>query len=628
LLAALVRRGRRGGTLVGPLFFYELIRLARRGRSTLLRTCYALALLAGLYLVYTSRFPQHDLLARPFAPGPNVTLSARADLAASFVGVILALQEAAVLVLTPVYLAGAVAEEREQRTLELLFTTHLRDREIILGKLFSRLTHLAVVLLAGVPIMSLLQIWGGVDVRVLLAGVVVTGVTLLSVGAVSILISVVARDVLTAVLASYLIVFAVAGLCAPLPFSSPLAFQMELEEHTGVYVLRRLLLGQGTGPGTKPASLWLQSLGGNTAAYAFVHGSLAVICIGIAIRNLRHAEVDDRPQNRAVMRRVENWDAPVPVRRLPRHQATGLRFPVTDWPLLWKEVYHRAGDLATFSFRQVFFLSLTLGLIYTGLILLGGFLNGKALPPVRGDLSFRTFANASEFMQTRVNPFLRALVITLAALWCLCAALRSASSITREREGRTLGSLLILPMGSSAVLGAKWVGSILRYRQLGYLLAAVLSLGLLSTALHPLAVLLLVLACGVHLVFLAGLGVWLSLVSRTTLWAHFSMVLMLLVVFGGWFVAEAYSHFLFGTGLNQAGWWGSFVAVGLNPGRTWWYFGLSWNGFSEEMAEGFRGTFGAALAGVGVFAALSGALWLAACGRLRREPFHGAGRGK
>ena len=132
--------------------------------------------------------------------GQSVPLAQLAHFAGSFAVVILALQGVAVLLLTPAYLAGAIAEERERRTLELLFTTHLTDREVVLGKLFSRLTHLAGVLLAGLPVLSMLQLWGGVSLSVLLAGFAVTGLTLLSVGGVSMLCSVLCRTSLGAVI--------------------------------------------------------------------------------------------------------------------------------------------------------------------------------------------------------------------------------------------------------------------------------------------------------------------------------------------------------------------------------------------------------------------------------------------
>src|SRR5207245_9325864 len=126
---------------------------------------------------------------------PTTSIPAWADFARGYGVVLLSLQAAAVLLLTPAYLAGAFAEEKERRTLDLLFITELRDRELVLGKLFGRLLHLAIILLVALPIFSLTRLWGGVDDNMLLAGFAVSAMTLLSVGSLSMLCSVLFRTV-------------------------------------------------------------------------------------------------------------------------------------------------------------------------------------------------------------------------------------------------------------------------------------------------------------------------------------------------------------------------------------------------------------------------------------------------
>src|SRR4051794_34895298 len=59
-LLAAARRPSDAG-LLGPLFFYEVVRLARRGRSTSLRCIYALALLGAMCFAYAGQFPQAPL---------------------------------------------------------------------------------------------------------------------------------------------------------------------------------------------------------------------------------------------------------------------------------------------------------------------------------------------------------------------------------------------------------------------------------------------------------------------------------------------------------------------------------------------------------------------------------------
>lgn len=86
---------------VGPLFFYELVRLARRGRSTLLRCTYGGVLFAGLYLIYSAHYGSPSLLTDPFAPGPSIPPAQRARFVQMFVTVVLYLQCTAVLAMAP-----------------------------------------------------------------------------------------------------------------------------------------------------------------------------------------------------------------------------------------------------------------------------------------------------------------------------------------------------------------------------------------------------------------------------------------------------------------------------------------------------------------------------------------------
>jgi ABC-type transport system involved in multi-copper enzyme maturation permease subunit len=199
---------------VGPLFYYELIRLARRGRSTLVRCVYVFALLVALYLTYHDRFRGHNLLAAPFASPKHVNPAELSRLAFGFVRTILLVQTVAIFVLTPAYLAGSVVEEKQRKTLDLLFTSHLTDREIILGKLAARSVHLGGVLLAGLPLLALIQLWGGVDARLLTAAYLMAGLNLLTIGAVCVLCSVQARTVTGAVFASYIATAILSSLCA------------------------------------------------------------------------------------------------------------------------------------------------------------------------------------------------------------------------------------------------------------------------------------------------------------------------------------------------------------------------------------------------------------------------------
>src|SRR5207253_43478 len=128
--------------LLGPVLAYEMLRTARRGRFILMRWLYAVGLLLLLLWVYSIwRFEIR------FRSGTTEDYKALAQLALEYFRAFSITQFCVVALLTPAYVAGAIAEEKERKTLEFLLATDLRNREIVFGKLVARIGYL---LLSGV----------------------------------------------------------------------------------------------------------------------------------------------------------------------------------------------------------------------------------------------------------------------------------------------------------------------------------------------------------------------------------------------------------------------------------------------------------------------------------------------
>src|SRR5262249_17353880 len=103
--------------------------------------------------------------------------------------------------------------EKERRTLELLFTTHLSNTEIILGKLTSRIIHLIGFVIAGFPILSLIQFWGGIDMFVIAGNLVNTLLNIITLGSMCLLAWGLAKPVAGAVMTCYAIVLPTGFCC-------------------------------------------------------------------------------------------------------------------------------------------------------------------------------------------------------------------------------------------------------------------------------------------------------------------------------------------------------------------------------------------------------------------------------
>ena len=102
--------------LFGPVLFYDAIRTSRRSRYIVLRCLYASAFLLVLYWTYTSFVSSLPVIWPGSATRPRLVVrpSDAAALAASFFYSFMKVQFLALLVFTPAYTAGAIAEEKER----------------------------------------------------------------------------------------------------------------------------------------------------------------------------------------------------------------------------------------------------------------------------------------------------------------------------------------------------------------------------------------------------------------------------------------------------------------------------------------------------------------------------------
>jgi len=75
------------------------------------------------------------------------------------------LQLALVALLAPIFTAGAITQEKDSQTYDILLATPLTNGQIILGSLLSRLFFIIALLVSGIPIFSITQIFGGVAIK-------------------------------------------------------------------------------------------------------------------------------------------------------------------------------------------------------------------------------------------------------------------------------------------------------------------------------------------------------------------------------------------------------------------------------------------------------------------------------
>jgi len=563
LAAALLRRG--WLKLFGPVLFYELVRIARRSRFVWIRFGYACLLFFFLSTTFSNALFF-------FSVGGTSPREQAAYIAETYFQTFMYIQMIAVVVLTPAYVAGAIADEKEKRTIEFMFATDLRNREIVLSKLGARLANLTLFLLAGLPILSFVQFLGGVDPNLVLAGFLATAMTMLGLAGVSILFSAICRRARDAIALSYLAVLAYLGMSfmsfllpmelvtLPLWFGDdpPTVGTLVMAFNAGNLFIG---LGQIAGAGT-PAAI-VPTLLRN---YVIFQAVLTTACVVWATLRLRAIALQQQSEPR---RRLAGWLA-------------WWRPEVSDASMYWKELFVEGGIRIGW-----------LGYLIIGLVVLMTLFPGYMILYQYGaDLLFHANANATGVLShhaREINVWVRIAGTIVACLLLLSVAVRASTAIVGERERQTFDSLLTTPLESDTMLHAKWLGSVMTVR-LGWVWLALIWLpALFIGGVHLVALPMFLAAWFIYAAFCAVLGLWFSMVCRTSLQATVSTVgVIVALTVAHWFIWMICGPLFFFAGGGDLGFFILKLQVGLTPPLALGFLAFVPDDFSSpsnEMAE-------------------------------------------
>jgi len=481
----------------GPVLFYDLKRSARRTRTYAIRILYLLllfGLLCWLYWLWLERSGYRQ---------PKDI----ADFTMTFFTIFLSTQLLVVVLLTPAYVAGAISEEKERKTIEYILATDLRNREIVLGKFVSRLLNLTVLIMAGLPILSAVQFMGGIDPNLLLAGFAGTGLTMLSIAAISIFASTVCRRTRDAIIIVYLAILTYFGVWAVA--EGIVAYMSAPISNTPVWVLDVMnwviypfragnpifAISNVMRPGTVLGSVVWTAL----EQYAIIHACIAAAGLLGSIALLRRvALAQPRPA------RGRTWFGLGRKRKLPR---------IGNYPMLWKEVHLERGFRLHILLRILFMILFILSLVPLIAICINVLYDFDR--PIYG-------GSLWEIVGRSMNVYVRSVGMLVGILGLIGVAVRAASSVRSEREKDTFDAILTSPISSEEILFAKWLGSIGSVRWVFVWLLGIWILGGVTGGMNVLMFPLLCAAWLVYAAAAASLGLWFSVVSRSSLRAILS----------------------------------------------------------------------------------------------------------
>jgi len=427
-----------------------------RGGSTRLRHLYVRSGYLAILMV---------ILLFMLLQAPGGSLREVAQSGASAFTVVAFGQVALICLLTPVFMAGAIAQEANPRTWDILLTTPLNALQIVLGNLFGRLFFIIALLASSLPLFLFAQSFGGIPGDVILLSYLVAGGSALLVAAIAVTLSVTRTAGRRAVFTFYVSVIVYLAITwlidnrlqAPVNVGSIATATTVMTPLNPFLTLQSLLDAEryvAVDPGEGSGTFVRWWFGSPVSAFIWLTVGISVLLILFSTARLR--VIGTSVGQRSWIGRLLRTG-----RRTADGRERPVRTPGTN-PIAWRETTSRASGAAGLVGRWGF---VALGVIVTVVLL--------------------SIFHAGSIGLDDLRVSLLALLIAELGILTLATVNMSATAVSREREDGTLDLILTTPIQPGPYLAGKLRG-LLQY--LGpMLIVPILSLliALLYTILEP-----------------------------------------------------------------------------------------------------------------------------------------------
>lgn len=310
------------------------------------------------------------------------------------------LQLGLVALLAPIFTASAISQEQDRQTYDILLSTPLTNSQIVLGSLFSRLFFVLSLLVSGIPVFAITQVFGGVAIKSIFWSFLIAATTALAAGALAIAIATFKTNARHTIFGFYLlIVLYLIGLplLDGMPSLRPLVQNQPAQ--TSVFTALHPFLALNVifhTTGYQPPNLgdlspqwqswpWGFAICRPSEFYVLFMLSLSAILITPSILLLRRAA-------------QINWSPLHGLRKLLRlPDSTSSRKPQTVWinPIAWRQARTKtsslAGKLALYGFILAGFIAaITILMLHTSTIDVPRYITATAYNPANQQLTVHT----------------------------------------------------------------------------------------------------------------------------------------------------------------------------------------------------------------------------------------------
>ena len=190
--------------MLNPILAFSATRRMRSFRTMLIVIAYVAALLL-LALAFLGTFIPNTVYLNTMRMGPMCYLA------------LLIAQFSLIILIAPAMTSASVAGERERQTLDLLLVTNTGSFRIVIGKVMESFAVLALLIVCGMPVMSLCMLTGGVSLIQILIGELFLLAEAFACVSIGVFCSSVSRSTVLSGVLSYLLILLI-GVVTALPF--------------------------------------------------------------------------------------------------------------------------------------------------------------------------------------------------------------------------------------------------------------------------------------------------------------------------------------------------------------------------------------------------------------------------
>jgi ABC-2 type transport system permease protein len=489
--------------LFGPIFDKELRVSSRRRKNYVLRSVY-LALLTVFVVVVWLQSVQ-------YVGSSGLYISSRLAAAGKEIVVtIVWFQFCATQALAVIMLSTAIGDEIYLRTLGVLMTTPITSFQIVMGKLFSKLLQLILLLAISLPMLAIVRVFGGVPWDYVISSLCITLTTIIFFGSVSLFFSMFSRKSYVVIIMTVLVISVLFGL---LLFLAMLKFsffswgrQANIPNIAIFHLNPYMLLALSTKVMLVPRRTGMVSYSWPVHCGLMLAASSVVLLVSVyLVRKIALAQVSGYPN---ILKRLLNPNEADTSKSTVSSKPGGQIRRVKGSPVVWKELKTRV------SSRERLVVAVIIGLELVLIV-------SMYLFPVVVDIF-----GAKETYMLYICFFI--------GLGLLTVTIFPAASITSEKEARTWPLLLLTPLTGWQILTGKFVGVLRRSMFVWLLLLIYIGLFWLFeyVGIGLLAIVKMAVIVAGSVVFLCGTGFYFSSRFRRTSAAVIANFILTILVWG------------------------------------------------------------------------------------------------